>query len=102
MVMSPSGSGLRHPGSIFHTGIDASQANGTDTLTGAAITSLNSAYAALLAAVASVGTPSFVPVIASFRFHGAPRVTGVAFPIGSTAARPKLATQVRRFRHVPR
>jgi hypothetical protein len=102
IVMTPSGSGLRHPGSMFHVGVDASQANGTDTLTGAAVTALNSAYTALLAAVSSVGIPSLVPVVASFRLHGAPRSPGVAFPIGSAVARPKLATQVRRFRHFPR
>lgn len=102
IVLTPASSGLRHPGAMFQTGIDSTQANGTDTLTGGAITALNSAYAALLSAISSVGIPSLVPVVASFRLHKLPRVPAVGFPIGSAIARPKLATQVRRFRRVPR
>jgi hypothetical protein len=96
----PASGGWRHPGALFHAGIDLSQSAGADTLTSGAITALNSAYAALISAINSAGLPVFDAVMASFRLNGAPRVSGVSFPIVSNVTRPKLATQVRRLRSV--
>ena len=96
----PSSGGFRHPGALFHTGIDLSQTTGTDSLTSGAISALHTAYAALISDINGAVLPAFNACMVSFRSGGAPRVSGLPFPIASVAARGKLGTQVRRLRSV--
>ncbi len=96
----PASGGFRHPGALFHAGIDLSQTAGTDTLTGGAVTAIHTAYQALINDINSALVPAFISVMASFRLAGIPRVAGVPFSIASVAVRPKVGTQVRRIRSV--
>jgi len=96
----PSSGGFRHPGAVFHTGIDLSQTGGTDTLTSGAVTAIHAAYAALISDINGAVLPAFNACMVSFRSGGLPRPSGLPFPIASVAVRPKLATQVRRLRSV--
>lgn len=96
----PASGGFRHPGTVFHAGVDLSQTGGTDTLTTGAVTALHTAYQDLLNAINGALIPAFNVVMASFRLNKLPRPTGVPFPIASITVRPKLATQVRRIRSV--
>lgn len=96
----PASGGFRHPGALFHPGIDLSQTTGTDTLTGGAVTALHTAYAALVNDINSALIPAFIASMVSFRLARVPRPAGVPFAITSESVRPKLATQVRRIRSV--
>jgi hypothetical protein len=96
----PSSGGFRHPGALFHTGIDLSQTTGTDTLSSGAVTALDTAYTALVSALNAAVIPAFDVVMASFVLAGVPRAAGVPFTVVDVAPRAKLATQVRRLRSV--
>ena len=96
----PASGGWRHPGALFHTGIDQVQTGGTDTLTTGAVTALNTAYHALIVDINSATVPAYDASMVSFRLNRLPRPTGVPFAVISEICRPKLATQVRRLRSV--
>lgn len=96
----PASGGWRHPGALFHTGIDQVQTGGTDTLTSGAVTAITAAYAALITDINGAVIPAFDASMVSFRLNKLPRPTGVPFAITSEVVRPKLATQVRRLRSV--
>lgn len=96
----PASGGFRHPGALFHAGVDLSQTTGTDTLTGAAQTALHASYLALINDINGAIVPAFVSSMVSFRLARVPRPAGVPFPITSVLVRPHVATQVRRIRSV--
>jgi hypothetical protein len=96
----PASGGWRHPGSLFHTGIDQVQTAGSDTLTSGAVTAITAAYAALVAGINAAVVPAFDASMVSFRLNKLPRTAGVPFAIINEVTRPKLATQVRRLRSV--